>query len=125
MFNKLQEFLGIKKKSKYKAKNFTKSRVNKEGHREVYDSSLDQWLLWSVILDDTDYIVDFNSFTEVPYSEDDGVVSNYDTELKSFVESYVTDTSTNYSPSSSSSSWSDSSGSSSYDSGSSSSGGWD
>lgn len=73
MFTKLQEFLGVKKKPKYRAKNFTKSRINRNGHREVYDSNSDQWLLWIMIMDDTDYIVDFNSFEEVAY---DGVESS-------------------------------------------------
>lgn len=65
MFTKLKELLGIKKKPKYKSKNFTKSRINKNNQREVYDSSTDQWLLWYLIMDDTDDVVDFNSFEKV------------------------------------------------------------
>lgn len=141
MFTKLQEFFGVKKKPKYKAKNFTKSRINKNGHREVYDSSTDQWLLWMMIMDDTDYVVDFNSFEEVEYTDYHNMKS-LETVTESTVssETYTPEvyTSTSYEPpsSSSSSSWS-SSESSSYDSGSSyssssydsssssSSGGWD
>jgi len=129
MFTKLKEIFGFKKKPKYQAKNFTKSRINNNGHREVYDSSLNQWLLWSMIMDDTDYVVDFNSFEEVGYDKDDkgGYTlsnSSYEPKLNDFVETHVTEsyTPSSYSPSSSSSSWGDSS--SSYDS-SSSSGGWD
>jgi len=75
MLTKLKEFLGIRKKPKYKAKNFTKSRINRNGHREVYDSSSDQWLLWIMIMDDTDYIVDFNSFEEVAYDDNVSVAN--------------------------------------------------
>lgn len=144
MFTKLQEFFGVKKKPKYKAKNFTKSRINKNGHREVYDSSSDQWLLWIMIMDDTDYVVDFNSFEEVEYVDYHEIKSkSFETDTESTVssETYIPEvyTPTSYEPpsSSSSSSWS-SSESSSYDSGSSyssssydssssssSSGGWD
>lgn len=121
MFTKLQEFFGFKKKPKYKAKNFTKSRINKNGHREVYDSSTDQWLLWIMIMDDTDYVVDFNSFEEVEYTDYHNMKS-LETGTKSTVssETYTPEvytpevyTPTSYEPSSSSSS------SSSYDSGSS------
>tara|TARA_R100001594_G_scaffold147414_1_gene200360 strand:- start:100 stop:513 length:414 start_codon:yes stop_codon:yes gene_type:complete len=137
MFTKLQEFFGVKKKSKYKAKNFTKSRINKNGHREVYDSSTDQWLLWIMIMDDTDYVVDFNSFEEVEYTDYHDMKSkSLETGTESSVssETYTPEVYTpiSYEPSSSSSSSSSydsgsSYSSSSYDSGSSSSssGGWD
>jgi len=46
---------GLFRRKKHKRNHFTKRRVNARGQYEYYNQNLEQWMLWSSILDDTDF----------------------------------------------------------------------